>query len=93
VISRGALETGQVGSHCQPQLISEGHQMIGGNGRQFGEVHHAKTLRLLPAAAEACERARRGMSAQSGDTTVCINIQGTLATVPWRPMTAGSLAT
>jgi hypothetical protein len=32
------------------------------------------------------------MSAHSGDTTVCINIQGTLAIVPWMPMLAGTLA-
>ena len=31
VIAGGALETGQVGSHCQPQLISERHRMIGGH--------------------------------------------------------------
>jgi hypothetical protein len=33
------------------------------------------------------------MSARSGDTMVCINIQDTLAIVPWIPMTAGTLAT
>jgi hypothetical protein len=33
------------------------------------------------------------MCARSGDTTVCIDIQGTLAIVPWMPMMAGTLAT
>jgi hypothetical protein len=46
VLTGGALEAGQVGGHCQPQLISERHQTIGGDGREFGEVHHAQTLRL-----------------------------------------------
>jgi len=32
------------------------------------------------------------MSARSGDAAVCINIQGTLAIVPWIPMMAGTLA-
>ena len=31
------------------------------------------------------ERTTRGMCARSGDTTVCINIQGTLAIVPGCP--------
>jgi hypothetical protein len=33
------------------------------------------------------------MCARSGDTTIRINIQGTLAIVPWMPMMAGTLAT
>jgi len=33
------------------------------------------------------------MCARSGDTAVCISIQGTLAIVPWMPMMAGTLAT
>jgi len=33
------------------------------------------------------------MSAHSGDTTVCINIQGTLAIVSWMRMMAAMLAT
>jgi hypothetical protein len=33
------------------------------------------------------------MSERSGDTLVCIDIQGTLAIVPWMPMMAGTLAT
>ena len=53
----------------------------------------------LPRAARPhCRRdqlptARRGMCARSGDTTVCIDIQGKLAIVPWMPMMAGTLAT
>ena len=65
VVAGGVLEAGQVGSHCQPQLISERHQVIGGDGRQFGEGHHAQTLRLLLPADEPCEHARRGMCAYS----------------------------
>ena len=49
VLTRGALETGQVGSHCQPQLISERHQTIRWDGRKVGESHHAQTLRPLHA--------------------------------------------
>jgi uncharacterized protein DUF6933 len=60
VVAGGALEAGQVGSHCQPQLISERDQVGGRDRRQFGEVRHAQTLRLLPPAGEPCERARRG---------------------------------
>lgn len=39
------FETGQIGRHRQPQLIGERHRMIGRDGRQFGGVHHAQTLR------------------------------------------------
>jgi hypothetical protein len=46
VVAGGTLEPGQVGSHRQPQLISERHQMIGRDRRKVGEVHHAQTLRL-----------------------------------------------
>ena len=35
----------------------------------------------------------RGMSAHSGDTSVRINVQGTLTIVPWMPTLAGTLAT
>jgi hypothetical protein len=34
------------------ELISGRHETIRGEGRQFGEVHHAQTLRPLPAAAK-----------------------------------------
>jgi hypothetical protein len=60
VLTGGALEAGQVGGHCEPQLISERDQLIGWDRRQFGEVRHDPTLRLLPPAGEPCERARRG---------------------------------
>ena len=52
VLAGGALEPGQVGSHCQPQLISERRRTIKREGRQVREVHHAQTLRLLSAAAK-----------------------------------------
>ena len=57
VVAGGALETGQVGGHCQPQLINERDQVIGRDRRQFGESLHAQTLRLLPPAGEPCEHA------------------------------------
>jgi hypothetical protein len=64
VLAGGALETGQVGSHCQPQLISERHRTIGRDGRQFREGHHAQTLRLPSAVAKPAKRAsQRQMSA------------------------------
>jgi hypothetical protein len=52
VLAGGSLESGQVGGHCPPQLISERHQMIRWDGRQLGEVHHAQMLRPLRAAAK-----------------------------------------
>ena len=60
VVTGGALETGQVGGHCQPQLISAGDQVIGWARRQVGEVRHAQTLRLLASAGVPGERAKRG---------------------------------
>jgi hypothetical protein len=62
VITGGALEPGQVGGHRQPQLISDRHQMIGRDGRQFGEGHHVQTLRPpLPVANPAnAPGARKG---------------------------------
>ena len=62
VVTGGALEAGQVGGCCQPQLISERDKAIGRDRRQFGEVRHAQTLRLLPPVDEHCERAERGMN-------------------------------
>ena len=44
VLAGAALETGQVGSHRQPQLVSERRQRIGRYRGQFGEGHHAPTL-------------------------------------------------
>jgi hypothetical protein len=38
-------------------------------------------------------RAVCGMSARSGVTMLCIDIQDALAIVPWMPMMAGTLAT
>ena len=46
--------------HCQPQLVSERHQTIRGERRQFSEVHHAQTLRPLPAAAKPAKRTGHG---------------------------------
>jgi hypothetical protein len=57
VVAGGALEAGQVGGHCEPQLINERDQVIGRDRWQFGEVRHAQTLRLLPPAGEPCEHA------------------------------------
>jgi hypothetical protein len=54
------LKRAKVGGHCQPQLISERDKAIGRDRRQFGEVRHAQTLRLLPPVDEHCERAERG---------------------------------
>jgi len=51
VVAGGAREPGQAGSHRQPQLIGERHQMIGRDRRQVGEVRHAQTLRLRARAA------------------------------------------
>ena len=65
VLAGGALETGQVGSHCQPQLISERRRTIRGEGCQVREVHHAQTLRLLSAAREAAKHAGCGGSGRS----------------------------
>lgn len=47
---QGSVETRQVGSHAQPQMIGEGHGAIGGDGGQFGDVCNGVTLRLLSAA-------------------------------------------
>ena len=57
VLAGGALEAGQVGSHGQPQLISDGHRTIGGDWGQFGEVRHELTLRLLSAATKLAKPA------------------------------------
>jgi hypothetical protein len=65
VVTGGALETGQVGGHCQPQLISERDQAIGRDRWQFGEVRHAQTLRLPPPAGEPCERAGAAKQSRS----------------------------
>jgi hypothetical protein len=48
-LTRGALEPGQVGGHCQPQLIGERRWMIGRDQGQICGVHHAQTLRPPPA--------------------------------------------
>ena len=44
-----AFAAGQAGSHGQPQMISDGNRVIGGDGGQFGEVRHDLALRLLSA--------------------------------------------
>ena len=66
VIAGGTLESGQVGSHRQPQLISERHQTIGRDGQQFGEVHHAQTLSPLPSPAKPMKPVKRGMTGRVG---------------------------
>jgi hypothetical protein len=44
VLAGGTLEAGQVGSHCQPQPVSERFRRIGGREGQLGECRHALTL-------------------------------------------------
>ena len=53
VLAGGALEAGQVGGYCQPQPVGERRQRIGRYGGQFGEGHHALTLRRAPALRDA----------------------------------------
>ena len=48
---------------------------------------------LLCSPRDCGHRTPSGISAHSGDTTVCINIQGTPAIVPWMPIMTGTLAT
>ena len=48
----------------------------------------ARRLRMTQVIARSAACAR-----VPGDTTVRMNIQGTLAIVPWMPMMAGTLAT
>jgi hypothetical protein len=48
VLAGGALEAGQVGSYCQPQLVGERRQRMRGHGGQVGEGLHALTMRRLP---------------------------------------------
>ena len=66
VLAGEALETGQVGSHGQPQLISEWRQVIDRSKRQFGEVHHAQTLSPLPSPAKPMKHVKRGMTGRVG---------------------------
>jgi hypothetical protein len=49
---------------------------------QVGPVPSLAALVVPP------QDARSGMSARSRNTKVCINIQGTLAIMPWMPMMA-----
>ena len=52
VLAGGALEAGQVGSHCQPQPVSERRQGIRRYGGQFGKGNHVLTLGRAPALRE-----------------------------------------
>jgi len=45
VLPGGAREPGQVGGHCQAQLVRERRQGIGWDRGQVCEGHHAQTLR------------------------------------------------
>jgi hypothetical protein len=45
VLAARARDAGQVGGHRQPQLASDGRQVVGGDGCQVGEGHHAQTWR------------------------------------------------
>jgi hypothetical protein len=49
VLMGRAGEAGQVDGHCQAQLVSEGHWMIGWDGCQVCEGAHARTSRPPPA--------------------------------------------
>ena len=59
VLAGRALETRQVGSHGQPQMISDGHRATGDDWRQFREVRHDLTLHLLSAAAKLAKTCTR----------------------------------
>ena len=50
VLARGALEAGQVASHCQPQPVSEWLSRIGGREGQLAEGRHTTTLQRLAVA-------------------------------------------
>ena len=67
VLPGGAREARQVGGHCQAQLVSERRWMIGGDGRQVCEAHHAQTLRPDSASHETPGRYRRICPAASSD--------------------------
>jgi hypothetical protein len=56
----GGGEPGQVGRHGQSQRVNERRWIIGGNGRQVCEGHHAQTLRP-PWPLPGLERARCGI--------------------------------
>ena len=43
-----SCQPGQVGGHCQPQLISKRRQVIGRDAGQICGAHHAQTLRPSP---------------------------------------------
>ena len=50
MLAGGAFEAGQVGGHCQPQLVSEWLRRIGGRADQLGEGCHTTTLQRLAVA-------------------------------------------
>jgi hypothetical protein len=69
VLAGRAREAGQVGSHCQPQPVSERPEGVGRYAGQFGEGHHALTLgeRLLcTKLAESALDAEEGAQLTSG---------------------------
>ncbi len=59
MLAGGALETRQVGSHGQPQLISDGQRAIGRDWGHYGEVRHDLAPRLLPAATKLTKTCTR----------------------------------
>jgi hypothetical protein len=61
----GALEAGQVASYCQSQPVSERLRRIAGRWSQFGEGHHALTLRRLPITVKVTNARLGGMSGKS----------------------------
>ena len=59
MVAGGALESGQVGSHCQPELVSERRKRMAWGGGQAGEAHHAASLGRSAGPAKPCN-GRRG---------------------------------
>lgn len=47
------------GLNRQPHRVRDRHQVIGGDRRQFGEAHHAQTLRLHLPVARPAQQLRR----------------------------------
>jgi hypothetical protein len=63
VLAGGALEAGQVGSHCQSQPVGERLRRIAGRWGQLGEGHYALTLRRVAVTVKPTKHAPGGMSA------------------------------
>lgn len=71
VLSGGAFEPGQVGSHGQPQRVATWRRKIGKGLRPVRDVHHDPTVRLRPATLKpANPHQARQMRAPVGDQAV-----------------------